>query len=266
MDLEKLQNKLGLETMVEVLDETLTNTLTKAIEYELDGDFKMAEELYAKADETGHSLANEAYTGFKLRLMTHKAKGNDKEAQYSLGQRYETGMGVPVDRNKALEWYKKAAEQEYPQAMLKMGDFARDNKDWVQARKWYIDAATNDVSNDQPYKSLYRLNVSQYKAENQQNKENTEHKQEVPQTQPQTPLHPHLSHSLNNPMYVYEFFDYKGLKLYEIAEHRVFSIETEYGEKREKDNKSYILEIISPKTSNNHKRVIKAFSYKLKAY
>lgn len=265
MDLEKLQNKLGLETMVEVLDETLTNTLTKAIEYELDGDFKMAEELYAKADETGHSLANEAYAGFKLRLMTHKAKGNDKEAQYSLGQRYETGMGVPVDRNKALEWYKKAAEQEYPPAMLKMGDFARDNKDWVQARKWYMDAAkcsTNAGSDNLPKvvkSSLYNqavkslFDLHQYEIGNQQNKINTEHKQEVP-----TQTH--------NPMYIYEFFNYKGLKLYEIAEHRVYSIETEYDEKREKGNKNYILEIISPKTSCNHKRVIKAFSYKLKAY
>ncbi|KAF9168685.1 hypothetical protein DFQ26_002585 [Actinomortierella ambigua] len=34
-------------------------------------------------------------------------------AQYNLGRMYEKGRGVPMDRNQAMEWYRKAAEQDH---------------------------------------------------------------------------------------------------------------------------------------------------------
>jgi uncharacterized protein len=33
------------------------------------------------------------------------------KAQYNLGMMYHNGLGVPPDEDKALEWWKKAADQ-----------------------------------------------------------------------------------------------------------------------------------------------------------
>lgn len=263
MNIEDLMNKLG-DNMVEVIDDNLRSYLEEGINYELEGDLKQAEELYAKADKTGHPLGNKAYEGFKIRTHITHAKSGNKEAQYTLGQRYEVGIGVAKDKNEAKKWYQEAAEQKQPEAMLKMGDFARDNKEWIQAYDWYIKTirhtekfVSDEVMYDLHIQAIDSLEIlSCYVAQNKQEKINTEHKQVViPQTPPQT-----QSPLPFNAMHVYEFYDQKGLKLYEIAARAVFSIKTEYDEKR--GNKTYHLELNEPCRSKE----IRAFSYKLKAY
>lgn len=267
MELENLQNKLGDDNVIKVLDKILLNTLRKAVEHELDGEFKDALELYAKADKTGHTLANEAYRGFKIRAMVREAEKNGKnpDVQYSVGLRHETGMDGPVNKDKALEWYRKAAEQKYPKAMLKMGDFARDNGDLEQAHKWYIDTIKCVTNVDPHYsKAVEKLMIT---LQAQQCPTNTEEevKQSTPlQTQSYTQTQSQLPLS-NSPMYVYEFYNHKGLKLYEIAASRVFSIEIKYGDKREKGNKTYYIELTKSDAWNNYK-TINAFSHTLKAY
>jgi len=47
--------------------------------------------------------------------LTEKGRA---EAQFYLGTMYENGMGVSLDREKAIEWYQKAAEQLYAVAIL----------------------------------------------------------------------------------------------------------------------------------------------------
>lgn len=264
MELENLQNKLGDDNVIKVLDKILLNTLRKAVEHELDGEFKDALELYAKADKTGHTLANEAYRGFKIRAMVREAEKNGKnpDVQYSVGLRHETGMDGPVNKDKALEWYRKAAEQKYPKAMLKMGDFARDNGDLEQAHKWYIDTI-KCVENGPDYSQAMEKLISSFQAQQCSTNTEEEVEQSTSHTQTYTQTSSHTQSPLPfNPMYVYEFYNQKGLKLWEIAASRVCSICIKYGEKRKKGNKIYDIELTNP----NKCKMINAFSYRLKAY
>ena len=51
---------------------------------------------------------------------------SDIAAQYALGQAYERGrLSAPKDKRPALEWYRKAAEQNYGDAADKVRDLSR---------------------------------------------------------------------------------------------------------------------------------------------
>ena len=49
------------------------------------------------------------------------ANHGDAEAQYNLGYCYECGLGVEIDYEKAVFWYKKAAELGNPIAQTNLG-------------------------------------------------------------------------------------------------------------------------------------------------
>ena len=49
-------------------------------------------------------------------VMTTAAQTGDPELQYQLGMKYATGDGVKQDDNKAIEWFRKAAEQGHEEA------------------------------------------------------------------------------------------------------------------------------------------------------
>lgn len=53
-----------------------------------------------------------------LHWLTASAKRGDRQAQYQLGQRYEQGLGVTQSQEIATQWYKKAADQQQPDALL----------------------------------------------------------------------------------------------------------------------------------------------------
>lgn len=44
----------------------------------------------------------------------------DAKAQFELGKMYENGLGTPQDKQKALDWFLKAAAQGHEQAKLKL--------------------------------------------------------------------------------------------------------------------------------------------------
>jgi len=44
------------------------------------------------------------------------AAAGDPDAQFNLGQAYKLGRGVPADQAQAVEWFRKAAAQNHPQA------------------------------------------------------------------------------------------------------------------------------------------------------
>ena len=46
-----------------------------------------------------------------LLAMVTRAEGGQAAAQFNLGARYSAGDGVPRDSQRAVEWYRKAAEQ-----------------------------------------------------------------------------------------------------------------------------------------------------------
>ena len=53
--------------------------------------------------------------------LRRQAEQGDANAQYNLGIRYVTGIGVPQDRAEAIRWYRLAAEQGHVLAQSTLG-------------------------------------------------------------------------------------------------------------------------------------------------
>ena len=67
----------------------------------------------------GTAAGNDIWvTLFKETLQ--QAKRGDSEAQYNVGAMYQDGRGVKADRDKALEWYEKAARQGNTRAVSRL--------------------------------------------------------------------------------------------------------------------------------------------------
>jgi TPR repeat protein len=80
-----------------------------------------------------------------LKEICIKAKLSKPQTQNDLGFMYEKGMGVVRNHGKAVEWYRKAAEQGYAMAQYNLGvqyskgqGVAQNN---AEAIKWYHRAA-----------------------------------------------------------------------------------------------------------------------------
>jgi TPR repeat protein len=50
-----------------------------------------------------------------------RAERGDAKSQWALGAMYYYGRGVPRDYGEAVRWYRKSAEQGYPQAQYDLG-------------------------------------------------------------------------------------------------------------------------------------------------
>lgn len=87
-----------------------------------------------------------------------KEKNEYDDALYNLGERYYLGRGVPVDEQKAVEFYIKSAEKGNPKAQYKLGvcyEYGRGiPKDDSRAIYWYTKASAQYY----PY-ALYKLGV-----------------------------------------------------------------------------------------------------------
>jgi TPR repeat protein len=75
-----------------------------------------------------------------------KAAEQDYEgAQNNLAAMYEKGLGVPKDEHEALKWYRRAAEQGNVYAQHSLGSMYRDGRggprDHGEAAKWILKAA-----------------------------------------------------------------------------------------------------------------------------
>jgi len=58
-----------------------------------------------------------------------------------LGLLYYYGIGVEEDKEKAGEWFEKAAAQDDATAQRYLGSVAAKAKDYVQAKQWWEQAA-----------------------------------------------------------------------------------------------------------------------------
>lgn len=56
----------------------------------------------------------------EIKEIIEAAENGDFQAQHKLGTMYESGEGVPLDKEKAEEWYNKSADQGYDMAMLSL--------------------------------------------------------------------------------------------------------------------------------------------------
>lgn len=72
-------------------------------------------------------------------------KKPDADAQYKLAALYLAGIGVPRDRNEALNWLEKAAAQNHAAAQYQLGrlydSFNSSFRNPVKAREWWEKAS-----------------------------------------------------------------------------------------------------------------------------
>lgn len=75
------------------------------------------------------------------------ADRNDGGTQFALGSMYDNGEGIVRNSSKAMEWYRKAANQGYTEACFHTGELYYDGwggllRDLTEAREWFQEAAT----------------------------------------------------------------------------------------------------------------------------
>ena len=85
-----------------------------------------------------------------LKNEIRRAYNGNHKAQLWLGNTYYHGWGVARNYDKALEWYLKAAEQDYANAQYNAGSvYEHIYHDYPKALKWYQKAANHNHSNAQ---------------------------------------------------------------------------------------------------------------------
>jgi TPR repeat protein len=81
----------------------------------------------------------------RMDTLSKRALGGDTRAQLQMGLAYEFGNGVTKDADKAMHWYRIAADRGEPIAQTDLGYFyesgANGPKDPTEAAKWYTRAA-----------------------------------------------------------------------------------------------------------------------------
>ncbi|MBO0755425.1 MAG: sel1 repeat family protein [Bradyrhizobiaceae bacterium] len=88
------------------------------------------------------------------------ARRGDAHAETVLGFMYATGRGVPQNFERAVDWYRRAAEQGDPTAQYLLGlmyDKGQGvRQDWVLAHKWLILAAGKARGREREYYARIR--------------------------------------------------------------------------------------------------------------
>jgi len=77
------------------------------------------------------------------------AEQGSNEAEYALGEIYETGRGTAIDNNNAMDWYGLAADKGNALAQFKLGTFyllgKGTNPNPVLAYQWFSLASKRGV-------------------------------------------------------------------------------------------------------------------------
>ncbi len=107
--------------------------------------------IISNASANSFDTASKAYRAgeFKkaARIYSSLAGQGDAAAQFSLGEMYVKGKGVPQNDNEAFKWYRLAAEQGLAQAQYNLGSLYAEGKgisqSYQDAYAWWIVAAMN---------------------------------------------------------------------------------------------------------------------------
>lgn len=104
----------------------------------------------------------------EVKKYRQAAEQGNANAQYSLGNCYYNGQGVPKDYEEAVKWYRKAAEQGYDVAQFNLGNCYYNGQgvtqNYQEAVKWYRKAAEQgniDAQNDLGFCYEYGIGVAQ---------------------------------------------------------------------------------------------------------
>ena len=96
-------------------------------------------------------------------------KPGNADAQYLLGMYYFEGIGVPTDAKKAIEWFRRAAEQEHAEAQFQFGKCYFNGwgipEDKEEAIRWYHKAAEQGLVDAQLAIGGYYISDSEDKEE-----------------------------------------------------------------------------------------------------
>jgi hypothetical protein len=123
--------------------------------------------LPSKPTEDSNSLSAQTSDANQIidQLKTLAEQG-DPNAQFDLGFRYEFGLGVLNNNQKAVEWYTKAAEQGYAEAQALLAVmYAKGegvDQDYKQAIEWCTKAAEQGYAEAQ-----YGLGLGYYEGESE---------------------------------------------------------------------------------------------------
>jgi uncharacterized protein len=97
------------------------------------------------ANDKPESADDSAQPSETFHQYKQSAEGGESAAQYTLGEIYAKGKGVPQNHNEALKWYRRAAEQGHPGGEFMLGrSYAKGfgvSRDKVEAVNWYRKAA-----------------------------------------------------------------------------------------------------------------------------
>jgi TPR repeat protein len=88
----------------------------------------------------------------ETKALMAKGELGDADAQFQVAGAYDTGRGAPHNRNDAVKWYLKAAEQGHAEAQNSLGSIFLENRDFKQAIYWYEKAL--DQGNAEAVNSL----------------------------------------------------------------------------------------------------------------
>jgi TPR repeat protein len=96
---------------------------------------------------------NEARRAQAVTESRSKAENGDAQAQYSLGNMYHHGIGVPPDYDQAACWYRKAAEQGLAKGQYNLGYVYQYGQgvpqDYAEAAQWYSKASDQGYASAQ---------------------------------------------------------------------------------------------------------------------
>jgi len=108
--------------------------------------------VWAQFDDGMTAFENAEYEE-ALRLWLPLATEGHAMAQLQIGMLYDTGLGVDRNLTEAVAWYRKAAEQNLPEALNALAFMYRHGngvpRDEAEAVKWYRKAADRGVGTAQ---------------------------------------------------------------------------------------------------------------------
>jgi TPR repeat protein len=74
-----------------------------------------------------------------------EAEAGDAEAQFRYAQALQYGLGIPMDDDLSMQWYKASAEQGFERACFSLGEICKEGRiipqDLMQAYIWYRSVA-----------------------------------------------------------------------------------------------------------------------------
>jgi hypothetical protein len=101
------------------------------------------------------------------RVIREEAENGLTRQQHNLAVLYGLGLGVPLDHQKAFEWYKKAADEGLPESQFNLAIAYQNgmgtNKDLVNAFKYYILASAQGLMIQTAPNELPRPLASEYR-------------------------------------------------------------------------------------------------------